>query len=195
MRKAMILTSALLLSSPAALMAGVSLDADVDIDTKTEVRLDQLNHLTDEAITELRAVSKSMDSLVDNAYGYAVFDTTKAGLVVAGTGGTGVAVNAVTGERTYMRVGGGGLALGGGAQQFKLVMLFETEDDFEQFVNGDWNGNVAAQAVAGEAGASVTADFEDGVAAFQFQQKGLMAQTDISGLKFWVADALNTDNS
>lgn len=174
----------------------VDANADVDADTnlETDSRLRELDRVAESSLRELRNLSKPIANLADRAYGYAVFDSTKGGLVVTGTGGTGVAVNSVTGEKTYMRVGGAGLALGGGLQTFKLVLLFETEQDFEEFTNGDWNGNAAAQAVIGDAGANATADFEDGVAAFQFNQKGLMAQADISGLKFWVADSLESNS-
>lgn len=195
MRKMMLLT-ALLSCAPLALAGSVDVDAgDIDINPKASERLEQLNETAAAAVKELRRLSPPASALLDRAHGYAVFDSTKAGLLVTGTGGTGVAIDKLTGERIYMRVGGGGLGLGAGAQTFKLVLLFETEDDFEQFVNGDWNGNASAQAVVGESGANATADFEDGVAAFQIGQKGLMAQLDISGLKFWVADGLETDNS
>lgn len=167
-------------------------DADIDVDTNIDDRFEQMAKRT---MAEFREFNTNFNELADNAYGYAVFDTTKGGLFVTGTGGTGVAVNSMTGEKTYMRVGGAGLGIGGGLQQYKLVFLFETEDDFEEFTNGDWNGQAAAQAVAIQSGAAATASFEDGVAAFQMNQKGLMAQADLSGLKFWVADNLQTRGS
>lgn len=172
--------------------ADFNADADMDIDTNIDDRFERLAKAT---LAEFRELDTSFDALADRAYGYAVFDSTKGGLIVTGTGGTGVAINARTGEKTYMRVGGAGLGLGAGLQTFKLVLLFETRDEFNEFTNGDWNANAAAQAVIGEAGASATADFENGVAAYQMDQEGLMAQIDLTGLKFWVADKLETKNS
>ncbi|NND59395.1 MAG: hypothetical protein HKN49_03930 [Gammaproteobacteria bacterium] len=171
-------------------------DADADIDVDVDTNIDEkFERLANETMEEFRELDNNFDNLADRAFGYAVFDTTKGGLILTGTGGTGVAVNGATGEKTYMRVGGAGLGLGAGLQNFKLVLLFETADDFEEFVNGDWNGNAAAQAVIANAGASATADFEAGVAAYQLNQKGLMAQVDLTALKFWVADSLETRNS
>lgn len=185
--------------SVAAASAALAIDndtrIDIDVNAKVEARLDQLDAIANESIERLAAMSHKHKGLLDQAYGYAVFDSTKAGLVVTGSGGTGVAVDRSNGERIYMRMAGAGVALGGGAQQYKLILLFETGSDFEQFTNGDWNGNASAQAVVGEKGANSNIDFEDGVAAFQVGQKGLMAQADISGLKFWVADGLETNNS
>lgn len=167
-------------------------DADIDVDTDLDERLERV---AKDTIAEFRNFNPNFGTLTDSAYGYAVFDTTKGGLIVTGTGGTGVAINNQTGEKTYMRVGGAGLGIGGGLQNYKLVLLFETQDDFEEFTNGDWDGHAAAQAVAIQSGAAAEASFEDGVAAFQMNQKGLMAQADLSGLKFWVADKLQTRGS
>ena len=196
MSKATVAASALLLGTATAAMA-IDNDTriDIDVNAKVEARLDQLDAIADESIERLSSLSQSHKELYDRAHGYAVFDSTKAGLLVTGSGGTGVAVDRSSGERIYMRMAGAGVALGGGAQQYKLILLFDTESDFEQFTNGDWNGNASAQAVIGEKGANSGVDFEDGVAAFQIGQKGLMAQADISGLKFWVADGLETNNS
>lgn len=180
------------LDTDGKLKADADLDVDADVDTDLDERFERI---ANETMNEFRKLDGNFNTLADDAYGYAVFDTTKGGLIVTGTGGTGVAVNTQTGEKTYMRVGGAGLGIGGGLQNYKLVLLFENEAAFEQFTNGDWNGQAAAQAVIGEAGASSSASFENGVAAFQMDQKGLMAQADLSGLKFWVADALQAKNS
>src|SRR5690606_35043347 len=47
----------------------------------------------------------SVRALYDEAAGYAVFTATKAGFIVTGGGGTGVAVDKSSDRRTYMRLG------------------------------------------------------------------------------------------
>ena len=150
-----------------------------EIDTNAQATLDGLLSSQD-AARELFA----------RASGYAVFTVTKGGFIVSGGGGNGVAVNKATGQRTYMRMGTGGIGLGIGGQRYSLVMLFETEDRLNKFVAGGWDSRATAEAAAGKEGVSVQSSFFDGVAFYQITEKGLMAQADVSGTKFWVNDEL-----
>ena len=129
-------------------------------------------------------------SLYDRAVGYAVFTVTKGGFIVSGGGGNGVAVDKATGQRTYMRMGTAGVGLGIGGQRYSLIMLFETKDRLDKFIAGGWDSRATAEAAAGKEGVSVQSSFFDGVAFYQITEKGLMAQADVSGTKFWVNDEL-----
>jgi lipid-binding SYLF domain-containing protein len=128
--------------------------------------------------------------LYGRAVGYAVFTVTKGGFIVSGGGGNGVAVDKANGQRTYMRMGTGGIGLGIGGQRYALVMLFENADRLGKFVAGGWDSSATAEAVAGQEGVAVRSSFIDGVAFYQVTEKGLMAQADVSGTKFWVNDEL-----
>ena len=92
----------------------------------------------------------SAKPLIDSAYGHAVFDTTKGGFIVTGAGGTGVAMRKNGGDPVYMHFGAGGVGLGAGLENYKLIVLFENEDTYERFVDGAWTaGGASAQASAG----------------------------------------------
>ena len=123
--------------------------------------------------------------------GYAVFAATKAGFLVTGGGGTGVAINKATGDRVYMRMGTGGVGFGIGAQTYDLVILFESDAVVLAFMDGSWDSSATAQAAAGQEGIAVTSSFIDGMAFFQLTDKGLMAVADVAGTRFWVAENLN----
>jgi lipid-binding SYLF domain-containing protein len=177
----------LLLAAVLALGAGPVLaqgDAKVperrqEIDTNAQATLDEL----------LKTHSGARD-LYERAKGYAVFTVTKGGFIVSGGGGNGVAVNKAAGQRTYMRMGTGGVGLGIGGQRYGLVILFETADRLDKFVAGGWDSSATAEAVAGQEGVAVRSSFIDGVAFYQISEKGLMAHADVSGTKFWVNDEL-----
>jgi lipid-binding SYLF domain-containing protein len=127
----------------------------------------------------------------NNSVGYAVFTATKAGFIVSGGGGTGVAENKSTGARTYMRMGTGGIGLGIGAQRYSIVVLFETDAHFNRFVQGGWDSSATAEAAAGQEGVAVRSSFVDGVRLYQMTDKGLMAHADVSGTRFWAIEDLN----
>jgi lipid-binding SYLF domain-containing protein len=128
--------------------------------------------------------------LYNRAVGYAVFTVTKGGFIVSGGGGNGVAVDKASGQRTYMRMGTAGVGLGIGGQRYSLIMLFETKDRLDKFIAGGWDSRATAEAAAGKEGIAVQSSFFDGVAFYQITEKGLMAQADVSGTKFWVNDEL-----
>ncbi len=144
-----------------------------------------------EALDKLFKHNASAKKLYDRAAGYAVFTGTKAGFVVSGAGGMGVAVDKATGKRTYMKMGSAGVGLSFGARRFDLVILFENQEHLNNFVHGGWDSSATAEATAGTQSKGVGSTFFDGIAIFRMTNRGLMANANVSGTKFWVADDLN----
>jgi lipid-binding SYLF domain-containing protein len=154
--------------------------------TKTEI-----DAAAQETLNELFEQNADAKALYDRAAGYAAFTALKAGFIVTGGRGTGVAVNKGTGERKYMRMATGGIGLGIGGQRYDLVVLFEDEAHLTRFIEGGWDASTTAQAAAGTDGITLTSSFVGGVAIYQITDRGLMAQADVSGTRFWVIDELN----
>jgi lipid-binding SYLF domain-containing protein len=159
-------------------------------DSRAGVRRDEIDRNAQETLDELFKAQGNARELYDRAAGYAVFTATKAGFIVSGGGGTGVAVNKTSGQRTYMRMGTGGIGFGIGAQRYSMIILFEGEAHLNRFVTGGWDSSATAQAAAGKEGVSVRSSFIDGIAFFQLTDKGLMAHADVSGTRFWVIEEL-----
>jgi lipid-binding SYLF domain-containing protein len=156
-------------------------------------RRDELVQMADETIEELRSEDAAAAELLDKAHGYAVFDTTKGGLIVTGAGGTGVARETATGNETFMHVGAAGIGIGAGLENYRMVVLFEDEQTYQDFVAGQWDGSVSAQAAAGEQGAAAEEQFVDGIRVYRITDAGLIAQVDVSGMRFWRSDRLNDE--
>ena len=96
-----------------------------------------------------------------------------------------------TGERTYMKMGTGGVGLGLGGQRYQVIFLFQDTTALERFVNKGWHADASAQAAAGTAGVGAQATFRNGVAVFQLTDKGLLASADLTGTKYWKNKKLN----
>ena len=143
------------------------------------------------ALDELIAANPDARGLYDKAAGYATFTAVKAGFFVTGGRGTGVAVNKGSGQRKYMRMATGGIGIGIGGQRYSLIVLFEDEAHLGRFIEGGWDGSASAEAAAGSDGITVGSSFVGGLAIFQLTDRGLMAQADVSGTRFWVIDDLN----
>ena len=177
-------------------LVGVSAqDRDHDDDDQVAAsglaeRRQEILDMSKAALNELRK-DKSAAQLIDSAYGHAVFDTTKGGLIVTGAGGTGVAMRKNGSNPVYMHMGSGGVGLGAGLENYKFIVLFENEDTYKRFIDGEWSGGATAQAAAGREGAAVVGKFNNGVAVYHITDKGLIAQADVSGVRFWPSDRLN----
>lgn len=141
-------------------------------------------------IAELRK-DESARRLIDDAYGHAVFDTTKGGFIVTGAGGTGVAMRMNGREPVYMHMGAGGVGLGAGIENYKLVLIFQNEETYRNFVDGAWTAGTSAQAAAGREGVAAVTGFVNGVAVYHLTDEGVIAQADVTGVRFWPSDRLN----
>jgi lipid-binding SYLF domain-containing protein len=168
---------------------------------------DKLDQVVEETIEKLFDENPRGKQLFNESFGYAVFDSRKTSFALAGGGGRGVAVERSSGKRTYMRTASIGVNLGIGIQFYQIVFLFEDESHFRTFVDSGWEVGTSANAVGGDEGQNVTAKatdkdavavganekigFTEGIAVFQFTEKGLMIQADISGTKYWKDDKFN----
>src|SRR3954447_4982957 len=159
-------------------------------DSDKAERRTEIMQMAKDTLAELRNDANARD-LLDKAYGEAVFDTTKGGLIVTGAGGTGVAMRKNGGQPVYMHLGEGGVGLGAGLEKYKLVLLFENKEIYDKFVEGAWSAGASAQAAAGKNGEGTVAKFNNGVAVYHLSDKGVIAQVDLTGVKFWPADRLN----
>lgn len=151
----------------------------------------ELIDMADDALRRLRRDSANAAELMEQAYGHAVFATTKGGLLLTGAGGTGVARSHDGSDVTFMRLGSAGIGLGAGFESYRLVLLFRDRDTYESFVSGEWDGLLAAQAAAGTGGVAAEEPFLGGIRAFRVAGGGLMAQVDVTGARFWPAKNLN----
>jgi lipid-binding SYLF domain-containing protein len=151
----------------------------------------EIDAMAQSALDELSETKASARDLLSRARGYAVFQATRAGAIVTGAGGRGVAVDKTTGRRTYMKMASAGVGLGGGIQGYNLIVLFETPAALQSFLDGKWDASASAVAAAGKDGKNAVSSFVNGIAVYQLTDKGLMAQVDISGTRFWPNSKLN----
>jgi lipid-binding SYLF domain-containing protein len=136
------------------------------------------------AIAAFKAADPDMEALFQNAHGYAVFpEITKGGIGIGGAAGDGTVFEGgqSVGSSRMTQVTAG-LQLGG--QTYREVIFFEDKVALDRFKNGNVEVTAAASAVAVEAGASSTANYDDGVAIFTMATGGVMFEATIGGQEF-----------
>lgn len=140
----------------------------------------------DEAKAELLATNPSMQRFFDSASGWVIIPTVGKGAVgIGGALGTGLLYEA--GEPTH-EVTLSQLTIGfqWGGQAYSEFIFFKDEDALNHFKRGNFELGAQASAVAVTIGASVDANYSNGVAIFTSVKGGLMYEASVGGQKFKV---------
>lgn len=151
--------------------------------------------MKDSVLTQLYAKKPDVRAQVNAAPGYAVFSNANVNLIfIAAGGGYGVVKDMSTKKHTYMNMAEGGVGLGLGAKDYRIVMVFHTKEAMNSFVDTGWSfgGNADAAAKASDKGASVEGELYYGdVTVYTFTKTGIAFQATIKGTKFWKDSELN----
>jgi len=191
MKKTMTHTYFLLAVMALILVAGPVFGEEDWKDMKQESKRMKIYETADDALKTLFAENAKAKELFDGSYGWAVFDNLKLAFGFSGGGGDGVAVETASDKRTYMKMGTAGVGFGLGANKYQVVFFFQDSQTFDNFVNKGWQADAGATASAGTNAAEVKTGFVNGIAIYQITEKGLMANADVAGTKYWQNDKLN----
>ena len=151
---------------------------------KAQQKRQKIDAMAVDVLSDLFDRRPKSKELYSKAYGYAIFDNWKLSLMFASGRGGGVAIEKDSGKRTYMKMNTFGLNVGLGVQKMDVVFLFQDKKTFDRFVNKGWKVDASANAAIAKSGINVDANFVNGMAVYQFTEKGLMLQADISGTKY-----------
>lgn len=130
---------------------------------------------------------------IASAPGYAVFSNANVNLLLVAAG-TGYGVVKEGGKQTFMNMAEGGVGLGLGVKDYRIVMVFHSQDAIRQFIQSGWTfgGNADAAAKANQRGASVEGEaYYGNVTVYTMTENGLALQATIKGTKFWPDPQLN----
>jgi hypothetical protein len=141
---------------------------------------------SNKTIADFKKKDTEIEKFFNNSYGYAVlYSVGKGAIGVGGAGGKGTVYEkgapVADVRMTQVTVG---FALGG--QKYSEIVFLEKKDDFDRFVNKNYEFAAQASAVALSSGASADADYRNGVLVFTMAIGGLMYEASIGGQKFKV---------
>jgi lipid-binding SYLF domain-containing protein len=177
-----------------ALLVCVALPAVAgDKAAQRQDKREAINAMAQQALVDLFEKNERSRELYKQSAGYAVFDNLKFAFILSGGGGVGVAVDRGSSEHTYMKMATGGIGLGVGGQSYQVIIFFEDAQTYRRFVDKGWAAETSANAVAGGSGKNFESNFTNGMVVYQMTHKGLMAQADIAGTKFWKNKKLNAN--
>ncbi|TKB45084.1 YSC84-related protein [Thalassotalea mangrovi] len=184
MNRLLWLAAALMLSACASMGEG----------TKQE-KQQKILSMKNDVLTQLFKEKPYSRKVVEGSKGYGVFSNANLNLFIVSAGtGYGVVKDLNSQRHTYMNMAEGGVGFGMGAKDYRIVMVFHTQQAMEHFVNNGWTfgGNADATAVAADKGASVEGEAYFGdVTVYTFTETGLALQATVKGTRFWVDSELN----
>ena len=130
--------------------------------TEKEQKRNDLDTMAKDAIARLVEQEDGLQEKIDNSLASAVIDIklTKVPLIGAG-GGEGVTVDNRLKKRTYITASRLDLGGGVGARLYKLLIIIDSQEVYEDFKGGAWVFDAGAEASAGTASAEGSAGDED----------------------------------
>jgi lipid-binding SYLF domain-containing protein len=164
-------------------------------DTASEKR-DYAQKMKVDTIAELYQEKPETREKITNATGYGVFSNININLFLLSSGnGYGIVHEKATGKDTYMKMRGFGVGFGAGAKDFRVVIIFKSQEALDTFTTKgwEWGGHADAAAKSEEKGkeigaqAEITGDME----IYTFTEAGIALQATVAGTKYWKDDELN----
>jgi lipid-binding SYLF domain-containing protein len=151
---------------------------------KTEAKREALASNIESTLASMKAEDPSLDSFLDNAYGYVVFpEVGKGGLIIGGAYGRGIVYE--QGRMIgYADITQATVGLQAGGQTFAEVIAFQNKAALDRFIGRNFELAAQASAVALRSGAAASAEYTDGIAIFTYVKGGLMAEASVGGQQF-----------
>jgi lipid-binding SYLF domain-containing protein len=149
-----------------------------------------------QTLEDLYKLQPTAQGAVEKSAGYAVFNNMGANLLLLSTArGAGIAVNAKTKQQTFMKMISGGVGLGLGVKDYRVIFVFENNAALARFLDSGWSGSAQADAAAkaGEKGGAYSgaAEVSPGVWVYQITKNGLALQVTLQGTKYYKDNDLN----
>jgi lipid-binding SYLF domain-containing protein len=149
-----------------------------------------------ETLARLYREAPETKEKISKAAGYGTFSNANVNVIlISAGGGYGSVVDNSTGKRTYMKMALGGVGLGLGAKDYRVVMIFNDKATLNKFLESGWDfgAHADAAAKAGETGGELSGegDIISGIEVFSMTESGLALQATVAGTKYWKDDKLN----
>ena len=155
----------------------------------------EIRKATQASLEKFYKADPNLKSAVASAPGYGIFTTYGLSFIIGGAGGSGIVHNNHTGADTFMDTAQGSVGLQAGAAETDTLIIFQTTDSMQNFIDKGWGGGIGAGAQAGAGGKSVGPGGGGNVIAnanyYTLTPNGLQAGVAAEGTKFWKDKDLN----
>lgn len=182
---------ALIVSAIAVLCLGLQACTTAPLtESEKQEKQASVREMARQSLEQLYAANPKARDAVSNAAGYAVFSDIGFKLLYGGgEKGSGIAINNATKQEAFMKMFELQPGYGLGASKFRLILVFETPDVFNEFVTSGWEAgaNMMAAAKTNTSGSAYAGavTLSSGVYMYQITEEGLIVGVSITGGKFY----------
>ena len=160
-----------------------------------EVR-ESVQSMVSDTLTQLISQYPETRTRLQNAAGYAAFSNFGIKYLVMGSAeAQGIVKNNATEMRTFMKMVEFRPGYGFGAQRFKIVLVFDTQDTLNAFLNSAWEFESSAAAAAQTStqgqGARMGVAVSPGITIYQLSGANDLVSISIRGARFYQDSTLN----
>jgi lipid-binding SYLF domain-containing protein len=144
----------------------------------------ELTNDSSAALADFQTTDPSLNQMLSNAYGYAIFPSVGKG--AAGVGGAFGRGEVYQGGKQigYADMTQATIGASLGAQSFSELIVFQTPAALDNFKGGAVTGDAQASAVLLKSGVAASAPYRSGVAIFIQTKGGLIGDASIGGQTF-----------
>ena len=114
-----------------------------------EEQSEAIDALAERTLKDLYKQEPKSKEEIGSSVGYAIMNNKFMKIPIVGAGsGYGVAINNKTGEKTYLKIVRFDVGSGLGTRSIRLVITFQNEEKFKDFIDGVWSVNAGAALAA-----------------------------------------------
>ncbi len=155
-----------------------------------------IRNMANETLGRLYQVHPAAKDAIENAAGYAAFSNHGVKILLFGSGhGKGMAINNNSGQEVFMKKSEVGLGLGFGIKDYSEVFVFETQKDFDRFIDQGWTfggqATIAATDGVNGGGFEGAISIWPGAWLYQLTDKGLALELTGQGTRYYKDNELN----
>ena len=157
--------------------------------SQKDAQRDSIRAMTQQALVDLYKNEPDAKGVVAGAAGYAVFsDFGFKVMLMGGVHGKGMAVDNAAKQEIFMKMMELQPGLGLGAEKFRLVLILENSEAYNNFVTSGWefgaNAMAAAKSSSEGGGAAGVVSLQEGVKMYQLSDTGAIVGVSITGAKY-----------
>jgi lipid-binding SYLF domain-containing protein len=191
-RTSLLLMLAMITITSLVFLTGCGPSAKLTIGEQRQVVAD----METETLARLYKEDPATKDKIKKAAGYGVFSNANINVIfVSAGGGYGIVTDNSTGKKTYMKMALGGVGLGLGAKDYRQVLIFNSKEVLNKFIESGWEfgGHADATAKASEKGGELSGEGAIGkdIEAYSLTESGLALQATVTGTKYWKDKELN----
>jgi len=151
---------------------------------KSQVARENLEAEARTALQTATNTDPTLQTVLDNAAGYAVFPNVGKGALIAG-GAFGRGILYENGRPVgYASLTQASIGLSAGGAEYTEIVALETPEAVNNFKNGELAFTAGAKAVALRTGVAATAAYSNNILVFTMGQGGLLVDASVAGQKF-----------